>query len=441
MSVKRLLSKKVIIPTAIAAVLGIGALSFPFLQTLYKKHKADNLVAALDKSSKTLETTITDSTNCMSTNSFLMPNKSETDPMHAEIADSQKHLKLVVAQIPKANSLFAAKKYDEVRKLLDSEFGLEEGKTRQTPIGIATRETNELKARTLNPCIKRRAMRDEAISNEWFLKARLKKPYTTRSPERSGDIAELPGNYFQLIPFANSTLDAKLKQLSPVLYNSMGTNLIKHQPVLNHVMQYARSNHVRNKAQLFYDEALRAYSQVRTRNDQLTWYRTKKHDGKLSAQENETLVTKQRRVIGFIKEGDKALENLVNYVKELHTQHLVIVTEHDRDLKKFKHTREVERKDSQGKTYTEDEDYYTRGWEFFYVLTNMTPKGTTSERIRVGEKDGILSSWNYASDEEVGYVRAWKQLHRDNSQIRKGMKLINTNNVFQRLSDDCLKYK
>ena len=114
------------------------------------------------------------------------------------------------------------------------------------------------------------------------------------------------------------------------------------------------------------------------------------------------------------------------YFDELHEQHYVMVTGHDKDLTSFRHTKlvEIERIDSDGnkKRSWETEVDHEWGYKFYYILTTVAPGRSTSERVYVGEKEGIIfNSWNYRRDEQVGFAREWKRLHDDDKNIRTGL--------------------
>jgi hypothetical protein len=152
------------------------------------------------------------------------------------------------------------------------------------------------------------------------------------------------------------------------------------------------------------------------------WYRTREHDSKLSKKEYESLKILQQKAISGIHKGDKALAELDALLGELHEQRIVYVSGHEKDMKTFTELSTSLGFDSEGDPTINTEFVDVPGWEFYYVLTTVTPQGTSTQRVYVGEEKGINSSWSYGTDQAVGWVRSWKRLHYDNSAILSGRK-------------------
>jgi len=91
---------------------------------------------------------------------------------------------------------------------------------------------------------------------------------------------------------------------------------------------------------------------------------------------------------------------------------------------------------------SEDGTYYTEGFEFYYILTTVTPNGRTSEKFVVGEKDeedyifGGHRKWDYKLSERAGFVRKWKELHRDEQDTSEGMHVSKVR-IIEPLPDYC----
>ena len=413
---------KRIIALGLAAALALGSvISFPYAKTAYKRVKARNLVKAAESEFIKFDTTLAKAREVVEVNSYLLVDEEREKP-YAEISDSSGKKAGIKEGIAENNKLFEGKKYDDVRTNLDSRFGLKSGR-RETLIDVMKREEQELKE-VMDFCEGKRDMRNEVWANELYLIAKLKSPYKPEEKEKSERLSILPEELFRQIPAWSEELEEKLKIFDKELHNSLGTSLIHSQPFLEHILKRGRSERVSDNALKIYHDAENSYMQVMPLNDQLLWYRPQKHDGKMPVVSYQELLEKQRKAVGLIKDGDSQLQMLKNYYNELHEQYYVYVSGHDKEHKRFSHTgfRNVTKYDFDGDSYTTTETYtyHTNGWKFYYVATKVTPSSQTNETVYVGEEDGLFSSWNYENDEEVGFVRAWKKLHDDNSAIVRG---------------------
>lgn len=170
------------------------------------------------------------------------------------------------------------------------------------------------------------------------------------------------------------------------------------------------------------------------------FYRAKNHDGTYTQAAYQTLLAEQQKPLDLILKGDTAIRKLEGYNKELHTQYYVYVSGLDKSHTTFSHSRTVMKPvtvtnttyDSNGNATTttsiemqSDIEYYsTDGFKFYYDVTTVTPTTKDTEKIYVGEKDEedtwSYRSWDYEPDQQVNYLREWKQLHLDNAGIIRG---------------------
>jgi len=424
---KKYLTKKVIIPAALVLALAGGAVSFPYIQTAYKKHKAKNLIVSAEKEFADFRVTLNNAKQIVKNNEFLMTGPEETAPLYAEIKDSESYIEGLEEALSDAKSDFSTKDYDDVRRALDPKFGLK-NQTRATPAGIIMREKNDLQQKVINYCNEKRNARNAVVDNEWYLKARLKKPMQPGIIEKTGELAEIPPKFFNMIPVLTPDLEAKLREfnpeqggeINPPFYNSMGANLVKHKAILEHIIEFGKTEEIKNRAKNMYFTAFDSYRKVMPLNDELVWYRAEKHDGKYSMESYKDLLARQNKPINFIHKGDNALASLDQYYKELHEQYFIYLSSQTKKDTTFTHIDTDVTTDSNGNLKTETHLRVEPGYKFYYILTTVTPAGSKNEEIYVGEEEGAFASWRYKQDEQVGWVRGWKRLHFDNTSILSG---------------------
>lgn len=396
-----------------------GWLSFPYIQTAYKRYQADKLIEATADESSKLENKIKETERLVKNNSFLLL-ADEKAHTQKELIDSENKLNEIRNELSYNKKMFVSGAYDSVRENLDSKFGLKKGR-RTTLIDKTGKEISDLQV-VSDFCSKKRNLRDSVYSNELFLKARLKKPYKHEEMlEKTYELSLIPDEFFKLIPKSNYGLEGKLKQFSPDLYNSFGANLAVHQDMLSHIILKAKTESVKNHSKKLYDNALESYSKIRQMNDKLScWYRANL-DGTFAINDFENLLKEQLAITDLIHAGDNSLEDLDDYNKELHTQYFKFVFNHVKRKKYFSHSKLVY-------DFFSDElkiKYYeTEGFQFFYTLKTITPKGESEEEIFVGQKDSDntlqYKSWDYKPSQQEGWVAEWKQLHNDNTEIKSG---------------------
>jgi hypothetical protein len=180
--------------TALATWFGV-----PVVQKAYRKSKAEKLLNATVQEQTKLEQLIRRARKKTNACGFVMKGRAETAPFLAEIDDSSAHLKGIDSKMKQANADFNAGRYNSVRLSLDAVFGLDDGKRRQTPSGVARREQADLWQKVIKALDKRIALRGNVIENEWFLKARLKKPYEPGIVEKGDELALLPDKYLRTV--------------------------------------------------------------------------------------------------------------------------------------------------------------------------------------------------------------------------------------------------
>jgi hypothetical protein len=431
------LKRSILIPTAIIAALGLGTVeTVPLIKDAYKKHKAQALVTETCGELANLETLIQESNRTITNNTFLMTGPQETAPLFAEIEHASGDLVGIKAEVAKAQKEFDARHYDSVRTQLDNSFGLPKGQTRITPSAEAQQVEQELKAKVIKYCDDKRNSREAAITNEWFLAARLKTPLPAGTQKRPARLAELPDNFYAMIPVLNPQLEAKLKEFGAEYNNSLGANLANHEWTFYHLVEFGVNDTIKQRAKQFYDAARTVYGTVRPNNDKLTWYRTETHDGKFTLTSYQELLARQNAVITAIHGGDNALQDLDKLFAETHEQYIIMVTDHTRSPTEFSHTRPTVGVDGDGDVTIGTETYYEDGYKFYYTLSTIKPEGQSTESVYVGEAE-TSGWWNYSSDQEVGFVRSWKRLHHDNSDILSGREEV----LHPKLEpmDDCRK--
>jgi hypothetical protein len=375
------------------------------------------------------------SEKCVKSVAFLMTSDAEKAPLLYAVEEGKTRLSVTKMVMSNVEKNLKGESYFDVRVALDGELCLkEEEQPRNTPKSLAVRYQDELRQKVLNYCKTKLASRDAVIDNEWYLKARLKKPLAPGLTERPEDLGKLPEKYYAMIPASDMMLEDGLKQMSVSenggdgnvdsrLNNSMGYELVKSKRLLDHVVSVVTEQSVKDRMLKMYDSAVEAYLQVAPKNKLLLWYRDEKHDGKMSTEEYKKLQEDQVSVIELIQKGDGFLNDLNKYSKELHEQFYVMVSRTSSSPTTFSHS------ELAYDFFNDDwyiKHYSTSGFKFYYTLTMVTPGGSKDEEVYVGEKDESdttnYRSWDYRTEEQVGWVRKWKKLHEDGTMIKKGWK-------------------
>ncbi|CAK0751651.1 hypothetical protein CCP1ISM_4230002 [Azospirillaceae bacterium] len=121
---------------------------------------------------------------------------------------------------------------------------------------------------------------------------------------------------------------------------------------------------------------------------------------------------------------------MASYLSELKSQNLVYVSSNSYDDITFKHSEEVgepatrRRKDGSIDHYTKyrTRHYTTDGRAFYYTITTVDQNSSTSNRIKLGEKDsdsifnsfGGWRTWDYKPDQQQGHLIEYKPYGYDN---------------------------
>jgi hypothetical protein len=443
--------KKKLIIGSVALGLAIAApTSYPFIKQAYQKYKAESLISQAEQELKTLDKLITDSETEMRNNSFLMTppeikalqdQKEETSDRRIDFNDSLSNEK----------KKFVLKKYASIRDDLDETRVMEKGAKKPTIINLTKAEQKALTYNIINFCKTKRGLRNTVWDNERFLKARLHKPMPYQL-ETIDDIWIVGDKYFKMVTRKSDELDAKLSLLPDILRNSLGENMEAHRPILDHITNYGRRQQVKDHGSVLFEQAVQAYLKVEPENNKLIWYRDRIHDGKWLTKKYSELLSQQNPVVNNIHLGDNKLYDLEKYYKEIHQQWIEYVSDQGKNSKSYSHSRTVvepcTKIDGDGKASmdicTDTEYYSTPGYEFYYTLKRITPSGTSTQTVTVGEKDSedTLSyrSWDYDSDEQVGYLREWKRLHDDNVGIVKGGIYTRNSVKIEQMPDECEKH-
>lgn len=458
---ENLVSRKSILYVA-GALLGLAtAISFPFFNKAYKSYRAETLIKETEKSISDLERKIQVSRERLAENRFLLL-QVEADPYDVEITDSSNKIPELKDSLTQASDQFKSKNYDKTRKILDPKFGLKKGESRTTAKIIADSEIKDLETKVVNPLKDRRLTRDQVVRNEFYLRARLKKPLY--KIEKLEELTDMPNDLYQLIPLQSEQLTETLKRISGEmlaektdnadidarLNNSLGANLVSSLEEREHILEFGVRDDIKQKALEMFRKARENYLQVKPLNDGLKWYKPNKDDGITPSQETRDLRDKQNRVIEIIHSGDRELNSLHDYFDFLHQQKIVHVSEQTKKSVEFSHSRTaykpVTRVNSKGHTYTSMQSYQqhydTDGYKFYYTLTaeQLNPQTNlrkSDEQVYVGEKDSdhthSYRNWDYKKDEQVGYVREYKPLHDDRAYSGMNRSQLS----FRQYSDSC----
>ena len=432
--------KKKIIGAGCALALTAGLFTgIPMIKTAYKRYKANDVLKDTEEKRVNLSSKISEAERFLKNNKFLMTGEEEIRPYEIEITHAGENLSLVENTLDAAKKDLAGERYDSVRKVLDEKFDSEQNI--ETPRLIASKEIDLLNQKVIAPINKRRTLRDSAVSNEWYLKARLKSPIR-KDVEKEDELGKIPQEFYEMIPVKSDIFDAEIRKFNPEagfgnidkrIYNSLGSMLIKGKHDLDHILKFSKSERAKTEAEKMFSNAFGSYIVVREMNDKLIWYRDREHDGKFSLNDHQTLVEGQNKAIDKIHYGDNSISDIKNLLDELHQQKYIFVTDQNKRSTSFLHTRlktrSVTRTDSKGNTHFDTETYpelyHTDGYKFYYTLQTVTPQGSTDEEVYVGEKDSeynfFYSTWDYNQPQEsVGFVREWKRLHHLKSEKVSG---------------------
>ena len=398
----------------------LAGIMFPVLHTTYKKYRADSAIHETDNGIKDLQGAIAVAKNTVVQNDFILIEE-EKARYAGEIESLQDECSKLEGILAQNQAIFKSEGYDTVRANLQNLSALPETK----------QKTIQLKAR----CESKRNDRDCAISQEGYIMARLASPLNPETVEKKEKHLLLTDEQYSLIPILNPDLEKQLADLGePLLKNSMGANLVRNLPLLKHIQRDGRTEKIRNYANEIFENAKNNYTNSKKLNESLksdsqnkwiTWYRAKRDDGTFSEQDYVNLLTAQKKVIDLINTGDNGVNHLKDYNTEIDAQYYIYVKAHEEDKTKFKHTRLVPNVsiDGDGNVHTsiDTEHYTTDGFKYYYVLETVTPTGSRTARVYLGEKDSTTKSWNYARHEQIGFLSEWKRLHySDEDKIRGG---------------------
>ncbi len=328
----------------------------------------------------------------------------EKHQLEEKLCAAENRLTSFSVAMKSAETSFASSEYDKTREAL------------QVLQAEITTELGHVKVLS-DFCAKVAGLRDRVLKNELYLKARLKKPYpfSEKEIELPAELAMLPKEYLQYVPRLDAHLEEGMRtqELGPELNNSLGANLVKLRPVLDHILTTAKREPIKERARELFARAIKYYRLVRAKNDALPiWYRAS-HDGTLTAERIELLDKQQSEVVGIITAGDQALKDLIAYDQLLHSQTCVYISGHAYRKKEFSHTGTRPSLNSKGELTLKNYKYTTDGREFFIIQRTATTEGMTEGQIRVGEIDDPVAMWTFGPTQEVGYVEHWKPLHDD----------------------------
>lgn len=420
---------------AALAVAGIGLyyvipITANLVGNAWQKYNAKSLIQETSKEVQRLEDCVRDCKSSVESNSFiLMP--SEKDNSERELIDSENKTIVLNNELEYARRAFGFKNFKDVREKLDSEFGMPKGQKRETLVDRAKAEEADME-KVKSYCLNKRNLKETNEKIEWELRERLKSPYwLEKTLEAPFSLAEIPEKHRWKVPVLTPELETALRKLPPELYNSLGVNLIAHQPALEHILQRGLGQS-KQRGKVVYDSAFNTYRQVRPANDKLKdlpggWYRAGRDDGKLTPEQHKALMEAQNKVMNLILDGDNSLKSLDNYLNELHTQYFVYVLSQSSKNTTFSHSRLVPNVSTDGdgniSVSLDTEHYNTDGKKFFYTLRTENPQGHKDEEVYVGQKDSEVTSswrsWDYKQDETPRFVREWKRLHYDLQEIIK----------------------
>ncbi len=388
----------------------LAGMMFPVLHNTYKKYGADSAIHETDNGIKDLRTAIVTAKRTVANNDFILIEE-EKARYAGEIESLQGECSKLEGILAQNQAIFKSEGYDTVRANLQNLSALPE--TKQKAV--------QLKAR----CESKRTDRDHAISQEGYIMARLASPLKQEMVEKKEKHLLLSEQQYAMIPILTPDLEKQLAELGePSLKNSMGANLAKYKPLLIHIQRDGKTEKIRNYAKEIFENAKNNYANSKTLNESLksdsqnkwiTWYRAKRDDGTFSEKDYMNLLSAQKKVIDLINTGDNGVNHLKNYNTEIDAQYYIYVKAHEEYAKSFSHTRMVTRTsfDSKGHLHTSlvPEHYTTHGFKYYCILETVTPTGSRTESVYLGERDSTNKYWDYRHNEQVGFLRVWKRLH------------------------------
>ena len=378
---------------------GAGYLAFPHAQSAYKRAKAESAITAVEKTFSEYKAAVQSADKTIKETSFLFVDEAERSSVLTTLEDARRFEHDIVQRLAQQRQLIALGKTDDVRRNLVEDFDMPKGQLRRTFASEISGARSLLEEKAAY-CTARKGTRDAVMRNELYLKTRLNLPLPAGQLERPVKDSIIPDDLYSLIPYESPALLAMPKELR----NSLGANLLKHRGAKDH-LEACGSNTVMKRAYDLFHAAGDAYMQVMALNDALTWYRPLL-DGTFSFDDHKRLLAQQEAPLALISTGDRALEALVAYFREAHEQRIVFVSGH----------RDEETINSHSKlTYDffdgewKIKHYRTEGRKFFYVLTTLTPEGSSEKTFFVGEKDSDDASswqtWNYRPAERPRFGR------------------------------------
>lgn len=360
------------------------------------------------------------------------------------IVSETEHLKNILEQTRSAYEE-TCERFDKYKSYTDVQrvrAKLEDGfDASVTTTPIKEFEMQEIKLKAIESfCDNRLEIRNRVLHNEMTLKAILKKPITSSGIELPNDLTKV-GKYapdlLKTIPKDTKENKDKIASLEDAnLNNQMGVKLFDHKAVVERINKVAKSEQVKNRAEILWNSAKQAYSSVKKSNDAIHWYDPSADDGKYDASAYSSLLGNQSTALNFFNGGEQYLTQLVNYRSEVETQYVKYISSNSYDDTSFRHSKTVDepavRYDKEGKAhhYTKSKTVWfsTDGRIFYYTVTTLTLSSRNDQKIKVGEKDsyyisnsfGNWRSWDYSATQRENYLCEYKPYGYDNASRQEG---------------------
>lgn len=210
------------------------------IHTKYKGYKARQAIEETSQKIASFNGHIQDAHKTFDNNNFLFV-PDERYVFTVEISKAEGTARQVQEPFTIAQKKYAAKQYDDVRKMLIADFNLKKGEQpRLTPLRIVE-EGDERITKSLNEMNHKRESRDKVIEGEDRLKARLASPYQGGMLERKEKHAHLSDEAFRLIPILDENEFEIISGYEPELQNSFGVNLLHHIVMRDHIRATAKA--------------------------------------------------------------------------------------------------------------------------------------------------------------------------------------------------------
>jgi hypothetical protein len=394
----------------------------------YKAYKSQNAIADTNKELLMLKGSINSTVNKIKHISFILVN-SEKSKINERMSDLNEKMSVLETDIASYSALGDT---DLIRSKLEVGFDFLAKKNGYiTPlerIKVCQDEVDSI----VGFCENRNQIRTRAIRNEMTLKVILKKPISgIELPNDLSSVSKYCSDLLSFIPQDNDKTKAALASLNdPNLNNGMGMKYLASKPVLDEINKVAKTEEIKNIAAELYDSARKSYSAVKGVNDNIHWYVPEKDDGKYDNDAYNALLSSQAKALSRYEAGNSFLARLASYLSELKSQNLVYVSSNSYDDITFNHSEQIEepatrhRKDGSVEHYTKYRTRYytTNGRAFYYTITTVDHNSSSSNRIKLGEKDsdsifnsfGGWRTWDYKPDQQQGHLIEYKPYGYDN---------------------------